>query len=734
MNHNNIFCNESSCYATDYEIKKIFPLLFSLCALLLLASCDSRGDVQDAPDAAGTAATEAVPPDDGMTDKLYVDTFYPFSGEYTVTDAARIGNRLLLLGQVIAEDRDEDADILVQKAFRSALRFADYALDDTGRASLTLGEEVAAGEDTILSVAAGGDGSFYALAAAAGEDGGADCALLRYDEQGQTLGSVSFFLPTPPWFIGDLQVTEDGTAIINGYTVLYVLSGGEVTAIDAEAGISDVFLTGEGALYSDMDRFYQVDSGTRKDSGIDAAGDGPSYAGGRSCQGLDGELVVELGKSFYLYGGGETGWTELLQCRGSGWGPSCRLGEDDFLLTNGSEVLTVTGMERVPWEEDTRSVVNVVVLGNYLPKEAADDPVYDYRETHYCVADGTSTDVTGWQDAQRLLVEMNAGKVPDLILYSEGALNTDSDMFEDLYPYLDADPDLNRDSFLPHFLDALSINGELHQIWESTWIHSVWGPAEVVGDGTGFTCADYSRMAAQSDAYNAVLPYDIGYERLLGDIAEFAPALFVDRENAQVHFDDPVFAQLLAWCPEMGPDSVEGVGRPDGRDYLTDRPLLDTVTIFRVLDIAQQEKTQNHVPVGYPDGDGGVNYYRPMDGGHCMAIPAGSQNKEGAWAYIRSRLLLETQLELGRRDDWYLFPVNSEAVRRLAEAKLESEAQTLLWELLERTRYAQTSSDHNLEEIIVSAGQMYLAGDRSLEDMVDLIQSKAAIYVAERYG
>ena len=250
-----------------------FHLLLALCALLLLASCDSRGDVQDAPDAAGTAATEAVPPDDGMTDKLYVDTFYPFSGEYTVTDAARIGNRLLLLGQVIAEDRDKDADILVQKAFRSALRFADYALDDTGRASLTLGEEVAAGEDTILSVAAGGDGSFYALAAAAGEDGGADCALLRYDEQGQALGRVSFFLPTPPWFIGDLQVTEDGTAIINGYTVLYVLSGGEVTAIDAEAGISDVFLTGEGALYSDMDRFYQVDSGTRKDSGIDAAGD-----------------------------------------------------------------------------------------------------------------------------------------------------------------------------------------------------------------------------------------------------------------------------------------------------------------------------------------------------------------------------------------------------------------------------------------------------------------------------
>ena len=65
-------------------------------------------------------------------------------------------------------------------------------------------------------------------------------------------------------------------------------------------------------------------------------------------------------------------------------------------------------------------------------------------------------------------------------------------------------------------LNALSINGELYQIWDSTWIQSVWGTVEVVWDGTGFTCADYSHMAAQSNAYNAVLPYDIGSERLLG--------------------------------------------------------------------------------------------------------------------------------------------------------------------------------------------------------------------------
>ena len=69
---------------------------------------------------------------------------------------------------------------------------------------------------------------------------------------------------------------------------------------------------------------------------------------------------------------------------------------------------------------------------------------------------------------QELALRLTAGDVPDLVLMSSSYLdeagdmvNTASNVFADLYPYLDADPELGLDSFLPNMLDGLTTNGEL---------------------------------------------------------------------------------------------------------------------------------------------------------------------------------------------------------------------------------------------------------------------------------
>ena len=114
-----------------------------------------------------------------------------------------------------------------------------------------------------------------------------------------------------------------------------------------------------------------------------------------------------------------------------------------------------------------------------------------------------------------------------------------------------------------------------------------------------------------------------------------------------------------------------------------------------------------------------------------MAIPTGSQNKEGAWAYIRDQLSLDSKLSIGYEHG---IPVNYEALRRISERELNSESQALLHKLLERTKYAKSYSDDDLRDIIISGAQSYLSGDKTLEDTVALIQSRANIYVAEQYG
>lgn len=70
----------------------------------------------------------------------------------------------------------------------------------------------------------------------------------------------------------------------------------------------------------------------------------------------------------------------------------------------------------------------------------------------------------------------------------------------------------------------------------------------------------------------------------------------------------------------------------------------------------------------------------------------------------------------------------------MASGKLEPEGRALTEETLRRTMYAETYNDTELQDIIFELGQVYLAGDRSLEDTVAQIQSRAKIYVAERYN
>ena len=61
-------------------------------------------------------------------------------------------------------------------------------------------------------------------------------------------------------------------------------------------------------------------------------------------------------------------------------------------------------------------------------------------------------------------------------------------------------------------------------------------------------------------------------------------------------------------------------------------------------------------------------------------------------------------------------------------------AKEQLEELMAVTKYAAGYSDYYMWEIIQEVGGAYLAGDKSLDEAVGLIQSRASLWVAEQYG
>lgn len=136
---------------------------------------------------------------------------------------------------------------------------------------------------------------------------------------------------------------------------------------------------------------------------------------------------------------------------------------------------------------------------------------------------------------------------------------------------------------------------------------------------------------------------------------------------------------------------------------------------------------EDNVFVGLPNGGDGLHSY--LCAGGAMAIPARSGNKEGAWAFIRGRLSLERQASLSA------LPVIREAIGLSSYYNAATDhAREQLNKLIDATKYAAGYSDHFVWQIIQEVGGAYLAGDKSLDEAVELIQSRASLWMAEQYG
>lgn len=263
--------------------------------------------------------------------------------------------------------------------------------------------------------------------------------------------------------------------------------------------------------------------------------------------------------------------------------------------------------------------------------------------------------------------------------------------------------------------------------------------ASDVGGVVGLTPEDYSRIVDENEQYQAVFERYVGKGVLLGWISGVGNSAFVDRENATCSFDSQAFRDLLAWCGDMGDDVPEGssIAPYEPSEVVLMLEPIQNVS-FEVAGrryVSRMERLTGEpcVFVGFPNGGDGFSYY--ANGGISMAIPVQSQNKEGAWALIRERLSSERQMEKDAYGEYSCgLPATDAALRRRAEAELSEEDAAKLYALMESIQYAETFSSRPLRTIIREVGETYLAGDKTLDEAADLIQSRASLWVAEQYG
>lgn len=363
--------------------------------------------------------------------------------------------------------------------------------------------------------------------------------------------------------------------------------------------------------------------------------------------------------------------------------------------------------------------------------------------------------------------EIISGNCPDILALDSNGMDVDQlvekGVLADLNPFLDSSSTLSRDSFVESVLRGYTYGDALVGIPKTFEISSVAGKTSQVGKEMGWSVQDIMAFAAEHP--DAELFEYASRSEMMQILMIFNQDAFIDWEKGTCNFDSEEFKQILEFVasfPEEYNWDGERVSTPT--KLATGKLLLYTDSIDDCRDIQVAEAMFNEpvTYIGFPTIDGGVGCV--MNCSASYGITAKSGHKEGAWEFIESYLNTESGMF-----SWG-FPSRKDKLEEaIAEAMKVEYATDMDGEILtdedgnpivlgmggfgyddwQYTYHPCTEEematlrqlidvaiplslgDSKILEIINEEAEPFYQGQKSLEDVVSIIQSKISMYVGE---
>ncbi len=440
-----------------------------------------------------------------------------------------------------------------------------------------------------------------------------------------------------------------------------------------------------------------------------------------------------------------------------------------------------------PAETTEKKVLHMAVLNLYpftsemVSRFNRSNSEYRIEVTDYAQYNDYSTgNPEDWNAGlTRLQTELIAGNVPDILdisLLPVGRLEAKG-ILVDLLPYIAADPDLGFDKLNTQVLEAFEENGKLYQSVGNYYVLTTAGLSSVVGDQMGWTMEDMSAAMRELQAVNpGSTVFDLYTTR--DDAMEFLLYLelgeYVDWSTGECAFDSDSFRQFLQFVKEFPTSFDWSAGLDSAADLDQDTRLAAGLQLMKQCSVTCFEDMQTHTIglggepvtfVGYPTEHGVGSMFAQM--GNAFAISSTCADRDAAWQFVRQFFLPVYQEQF----KGFAFPTNLSVYEEMkqeamaqqyqrnpdgsytldvngnrlpvdrgsvnlggAEVKLQAATQAdvaAVEEIIGATTHV-LSTDDSVKEIIVSGAAGYFADQRSLDEAVKQIQSRANIYVNEQ--
>lgn len=342
-----------------------------------------------------------------------------------------------------------------------------------------------------------------------------------------------------------------------------------------------------------------------------------------------------------------------------------------------------------------------------------EDPDYYVRVTDYY--DKSTNDLAA------ALTALNAGDTPDL--YDLGGLllnETDSlikqGFLADLTDYIEADPDVRREDYLPAVWDAASVDGHIYAAAPAFSVSTLVCRAGDVPAG-GMTWERFEQMAREGRPMfllgDGADPAD-GRARLLENLLRARFGAFVDEQADTCSFDSRDFSDLLAF--------VSTVPCSDQTARLAEMAVL-----FGYGDLAFAPDCIGGELAfcGWPGTDGPVGYLALRG---AAAMSAATDCPEGCWAFLRCLLLTDAGYGglPARLDRQPAAVEKAMAEDGVTQGQVDAINELFTW------RYERQSSlKADVLDLARQAAYSYYSGRITAEAAAVDLQSRASLYITE---
>jgi len=356
----------------------------------------------------------------------------------------------------------------------------------------------------------------------------------------------------------------------------------------------------------------------------------------------------------------------------------------------------------------------------------------------------------------RLTTEIIAGNVPDILDMWYMPLHDyiSKELLLDLYPFLDADPEVGRDSIVESVLNASEINGSLYRIVPSLYINTVLGDPSVLGDYPGWN----------TDEFVAVLDANPGADLPLGPYNDkmsffiFAVRYnidkYIDRDLGIAYFDSDDFIKILELSNTFPAEADHNSNEVSHLLIADGRQIMHMWSIFSIVDyvVYREMFGGDLVFKGFPAENRDGNAFIPLS---SLAITTSSAEPDAAWDFLRIFITEAYQ----RNQIIFGFPVNRVAFDERVEEytrpfrggigtsdgfqiEMDSVDGIILFTQEDVDRIndfvdsitRMHSDDRDLWRIVREGAEDFFNGRTTAQDAARVIQNRASIYLSEQTG